>query len=204
MYVPPHFVSPSREAECALMRAHPLATLVWQDGGGLQATPLPLLLRESGDGVLTLAAHLPRANPLVQHLMKGPQTLLAVFHGPDAYVSPNWYPSKAETHRQVPTWNYATVHAHGTAHLHDDPAWVRAQLEALTATHEATQPQPWTLAEAPPDYLAALLRVLVGLELRVTRVEGKFKLSQNRDARDLDGVRAALAGSDMAALMQQA
>ena len=201
MYIPSPFRSPCAEAERQLMREHPLATLVWSDAEGLQATPLPLLLREDGER-LVLAAHLPRANPLVQRLQQGEAALLAVFRGPDVYVSPNWLPSKHETHRQVPTWNYATVHAHGLARLIDDPEWVRAQMAELTARHEAGEPKPWSLDDAPPEFTAQLLRVLVGLELRVARLEGKFKLSQNKDARDRTGILTALRAHPVGSLME--
>jgi transcriptional regulator len=191
MYLPSHFRSPSQAAERQLIRQHPLATLVWTDVDGLRATPLPMLLREEGEQ-LVLAAHLPRANPLVAHLMAGAQRLLAVFNGPEAYISPNWYPGKAETHRRVPTWDYATVHAHGTAEVHDDRDWVRAQLHALTTQQEASQAKPWGLHEAPADYIDTLLKVLVGVELKVTRLGAKFKVSQNHSLADRLGVRAAL------------
>lgn len=199
MYVPSVYRSPSREAELKLMREHPLATLVWHDGRALQATPLPLLLR----GESVLAAHLPRANPLVAHLQHGEAPLMAVFMGPEGYVSPSWTPTKAETHRVVPTWNYATVHAHGPARLVEDAGWVRAQLDELTARQEAALPAPWAVADAPPDYIAQLMRVLVGLELHIEHLDGKFKLSQ-KDDRDRLGAAAVLASTNppLAALMR--
>jgi transcriptional regulator len=190
MYCPTAF-RPAHDADClALMRSHPLATVVLPTGSGLLATPLPWLLREGPDG-LRLAAHMPRANPLAQAVPTG--EALLVFMGPQGYVSPGWYPSKQEHGKVVPTWNYATVHAHGTLRLVDDAAWVRAQIEALTRTHEAGMPQPWAPGDAPADFIERLVATLVGVELVVTRLEGKFKLSQNRPAADQAGVRDALA-----------
>lgn len=200
MYIPAHFHAPSASAVTALIRQHPLAQVCWQDqDGSLQATPLPCMLVDGEP--LRLQAHLPRANPLVARLASGPQALLVSFQGPSAYISPNWYPSKAETERMVPTWNYATVVAHGRATLHDDAGWVLAQIEALTAQQESTQPRPWKVADAAPGFVPQLLRVLVGVELVVERLEAKFKLGQNRSERDLDGVAAGLqAAGDPASL----
>lgn len=200
MYIPKHFEAPSAEASQTLIRRHPLGQVVWQDqAGALQATPLPWLLIDGEP--LCLRAHLPRANPLAARLASGPCPLLISFQGPDAYVSPNWYPSKAATERMVPTWNYATVVAHGQARLHDDAAWVLAQIEALTAQQEATQPRPWKPSDAAPGFVPQLLRVLVGVELVVERLEAKFKLGQNRSAEDLAGLAAGLqAAGDPASL----
>ena len=117
---------------------------------------------------------------------------LAIFLGPHAYVSPNWYPSKAETGKAVPTWNYITVHAHGRLTVRDDPAWLRAHVGALSAAHEAGRAVPWSVEDAPDDYIESMLRAIVGFELSITRLEGKWKLSQNRGAADRDGVREAL------------
>lgn len=200
MYLPKHFEAPPAAA-LSLIRRHPLGQAVWQDAAGaLQATPLPWLLA-SDDQPLRLRAHLPRANPLVARLAAGPAALLVSFQGPDAYVSPTWYPSKAQTERMVPTWNYACVVAHGRASLHEDADWVLAQIEALTAQQEARQPQPWRVGDAAPGFVAKLLRVLVGVELVVERLEAKFKLDQNSSATDRAGVAAGLqAAGDPASL----
>lgn len=198
MYIPSHF-SASDEQALALIRDWALGSVVWTRDGELQATPLPWLQAEGAP--LRLQAHLPRANPLVRALAGVELPVLLIFQGPSAYVSPNWYPSKAETERMVPTWNYASVQARGQLRLHDDPAWVRAQIEALTARHEAHQPQPWRVDDAAPGFVEQLLRVLVGVELTVERLETKFKLGQNRSERDLQGLRAGLqAAGDPASL----
>jgi transcriptional regulator len=182
----------------ALIGAHPLAHLVRAGGGdhGLDADPVPLLLDASGE---RLQGHVARANPLSQLAAGTP--VLAIFGGAQAYVSPNWYPSKAEHHRVVPTWNYATVHVHGTFELHDDPAWVHELVTRLTARQEAAQPRPWAVSDAPPEYIQQMLRAIVGIEVRISRVVGKFKASQNRSAADREGVVAGLGSHPMAALV---
>lgn len=190
MYIPPPYAAPSDAACLELLRAHPLGTVVWQQPGGLEATPLPWLLR-TGDGP-RLAGHVARANPLLQALAAGPLPVLVVFQGPQGYISPSWYPSKAETERQVPTWNYSTVHVHGRLRAMDEPAWVRQLLRELTAAHEAELPQPWGLDDAAPGFIDQLLTHIVGIELAVERLEGKFKLGQRQDARDQQGSVAAL------------
>jgi transcriptional regulator len=118
--------------------------------------------------------------------------VLVVFQGPQGYISPNWYPSKHETGREVPTWNYTVVHVHGRLRVVDDAAWVRAQLEALTDHHESGQPQPWKISDAPEDHVEKLLGAIVGIEIAIERIEGKFKLSQNHPARNREGVIAGL------------
>lgn len=198
MYIPKDFAASDAQAQ-ALIRQQVLGNAVWQDAQGLQATPLPWLIAEGEP--LRLQAHLPRANPLVAALAAGTLPLLVSFQGPSAYVSPNWYPSKAETERMVPTWNYAMVQVHGRLQLRDEPDWVRAQIDALTRQQEATQAQPWQLADAAPGFVDQLLRVLVGIELQVERIEAKFKLGQNRTPRDRAGLFAGLrAAGDPASL----
>lgn len=195
MYIPAAFTAPHDAAVLALLREQVLAQVVWTDADGrLQATPLPWLVREGEP--LRLQAHLPRANPLAAWLgAVGEAPLLLSFQGPSAYVSPNWYPSKAATERMVPTWNYASVLVHGRARLHESADWVLAQIEALTQQQEARQPKPWRVADAAPGFVAQLLRVLVGVELTVERVEAKFKLGQNRSPEDRAGLAAGLAAA---------
>lgn len=174
----------------AEVRAHPLATLVVQGTDGLVANQLPLLLHEV-EGRTWLRGHVARANPLWRVVGDGCPAL-AVFHGPQAYVSPGWYPSKREDGRVVPTWNYAVVHAHGTLTAVEDRVWLEAVVRELTDTHEAQRPEPWAVDDAPADFMAAMLAAIVGIELAVTRLEGKWKMSQNRTAADRDGVVAGL------------
>jgi len=192
MYIPPLYAAPSDAACADLVRAHPLGSLVWQQAGRLEATPLPWLLRQTDGQTLCLAGHVARANPLLQALAAGPLDVLVIFQGPQGYISPNWYPSKAETERLVPTWNYSTVHAHGRLRAVDEPGWVRTLLQELTAQHEAAQPRPWTLEDAAPGFIEQLQRFIVGIELSVERLEGKFKHGQDEAERDQQGSAEAL------------
>ena len=193
MYQPTHFVQTDAQAIAALLRAHPLATLVHHDPqGGLVADAIPMLWQpDASGGGGTLTGHVARANPLWQQA-DGTE-VLAAFQGPQTYVSPGWYPSKAEHGKVVPTWNYAVVQAHGRLRaVH----WVRALLERLTAQHEANQARPWSVADAPADYIEAMLRAVVGIEITVTRLDAKWKVSQNRSEADRQGVMAGLAQQD--------
>lgn len=172
-------------AQQALVRAQPLATLVIAHEGALHVNHIPLYLDPARGPQGTLIGHVARANALWPLL---PQQAVAVFHGPQAYVSPSWYPSKALDGKQVPTWNYAAVHAHGMLSAFDDPERLRAVLETLTEQHEAHRPDPWRVDDAPPDYIDKLLRAIVGIELVVDRWEGLWKVSQNRIDTDRAGV----------------
>ncbi|MGN6118887.1 MAG: FMN-binding negative transcriptional regulator [Rhodanobacter sp.] len=188
MYTPKHFVENRIEALHGLIRAYPFATLVTRAADGLTANHLPFEL--VGE---VLHGHVARGNELAQ--LDGAEVLL-VFQGPDGYISPNWYPSKHETGREVPTWNYAVVHVHGRLRVIDDAAWLRRLLETLTDHHEAGQPQPWKISDAPDDHIETSLRAIVGLEVSIDRIEGKFKLSQNHPARNRAGVIAGLRERD--------
>ena len=201
MYAPTSFRETRREVLHDLVRAYPFATVVVQAQGGLVANHLPF--EWNGDA---LQAHVARGNELVA--MDGAQALV-VFQGPQGYISPNWYPSKHETGREVPTWNYTVVHVHGRLRVVDDAAWVRRQLEALTDHHESGQPRPWKISDAPEDHVEKLLGAIVGIEVTIERIEGKFKLSQNHPARNREGVIAGLRQRDgdgdveLAAMMSQ-
>ncbi len=187
MYNPAHFTETRPEELHRIIRAHPLGMLCTAGPQGLDANHLPFHLLDEH----TLIAHVARANPLWQALPSGSEVLV-VFRGAEGYISPNWYPSKHEAHRAVPTWNYEVVHAHGTLTIHDDEKHVRSVVARLTRTHEAGEPQPWKMGDAPPDYLDQMLRAIVGIEVRITRLEGKRKLSQNREPRDREGTITAL------------
>lgn len=184
MYLPKHFAQTDVDALHGLIDTHPFATVVTNADGVLAANHLPF--ERVGD---VLRSHVARANELAG--LDGTQVLL-VFQGPQGYVSPNWYPSKHATGREVPTWNYATVHVHGRLRVVDDAVWVRALLDSLTDRHETGQPQPWKVADAPADHVTKLLGAVVGLEVRIERIEGKSKLSQNHPARNRAGVVAGL------------
>lgn len=169
----------------ALVRAQPLATLVISHEGSMHVNHVPLYLDPTRGSYGTLVGHVGRANGVLPLL---PQTAVAVFHGPQAYVSPSWYPSKLVDGKGVPTWNYATVHAHGTLSVVDDEARLREILDMLTDEHEAHRPEPWRMEDSPPDYLDKVLRGIVGVELAVERWEGVWKISQNRSDADRAGV----------------
>ena len=203
MYIPRHFRQQEARELHGLMRAHPLATLVTHGDRGLTANHVPLLFDAAAGDHGVLRGHVARANPVWRDAVAGCPAL-ALFHGPDAYVSPGWYPSKRDDPRVVPTWNYAVVHVHGTLAAVEDRAWLRTLVTALTAAHEASRREPWQVDDAPPEYVEQLLGAIVGLELAVTRIEGKWKLSQNRPPADRAGVAAGLraeagaAGGDLA------
>jgi transcriptional regulator len=188
MYLPQHFEQNDPAALQALMRENPLATLVTLASDGLTADHLPL---EYDARANTLRGHVARANPLWRHA--DGQLVLAIFRGPQGYVSPSWYASKAATQKVVPTWNYAVVHAHGRLRAVDDTAWLRSLVGRLTDHHEAQRPAPWAVSDAPDDYVQQMLRAIVGIEIPLTRLIGKWKLGQNRSEADRAGVAEGLA-----------
>ena len=179
-----------------LMQRHPPATLAWLCGGRLTAEHLPLMWeRGEGDGALgTLRGHVARANPVWREAA-GAQ-VLAAFQGPQAYITPSWYPSKAATAKVVPTWNYAVVHARGTLRVTEDAAWLRALVGRLTDVHEAPRAHRWQVDDAPADYIEQMLRASVGIEIEVVSLQGKWEVSQNRSEPDRAGVAAGLASLD--------
>lgn len=196
MYLPKHFEQPDTEDVARLLAAHPLATLVWPSADTLSAEHLPLLWdRGARDGAHgTLRGHVARANPVWREAADA--QVLAVFHGPQAYVTPAWYPSKAANPKVVPTWNYAVVHLHGRLRISEDADGLRVLVERLTDTHEALREVPpahrWQVSDAPADYVEQMLRAIVGIEVEVTSVQAKWKASQNRSAGDRTGVAAGL------------
>lgn len=199
MYLPKHFEQNDPAALQSLMREHPLAMLVHQGPDGLTADHIPL---EFDAGTTTLRGHVARANPIWR--AAAGQPVLVVFRGAEAYVSPSWYPAKAEHHKVVPTWNYAVVHAHGPLQVVDDAPWLHALVSRLTAHHETPQPQPWAVTDAPEDFVQQMLRAIVGIQIPVERLVGKWKVSQNRSVADRSGVATALAGHPMADLVSAA
>ncbi|NYT37495.1 FMN-binding negative transcriptional regulator [Allopusillimonas soli] len=199
MYLPTHFEESRPDVLHALIAHHPFGMLVTHGAQGLDANHIPFEF-DPGTGTCgTLHAHVARANPVWQDVADGDEVLV-VFRAEHGYISPNWYPSKHETHRQVPTWNYRVVHAHGTIRVRDDERYVRGVVARLTRKHEASQPVPWKMGDAPASYLDDMLKAIVGLEIAVSRIEGKFKLSQNKDARDRRGAAKALLAQGAAAL----
>ncbi len=184
MYVPPHFRIEERADQYALIRAKPFGLLVTNGPGGLMANPVPFQLDEEA-GVLR--AHLARANPQWREA-DGAHEALVVFQDVDAYVTPAWYPTKRETGKVVPTWNYSAVHVYGRLSAIDDRDWLRNLVGELTDHHEAPRATPWKVEDAPADYIDVMLRGIVGIEVQIARIEAKAKLSQNRDAADRAGV----------------
>lgn len=191
MYCPRHFDEPRIDILHAMMRARPLATLVSLAADGLDANHIPLHLADAPLPLGTLRGHVARANPLWQESGNGAE-VLAIFHGPEGYVTPSWYPTKAETGKAVPTWNFAVVHAHGRLRVIDDAAWLRAHLDALTAEQEAAFATPWQVADAPAAYTDKLIGTVIGIEIEITRLSGKWKNSQNQPPHNRDGVVAGL------------
>lgn len=191
MYCPAHFEETRIEVLHALMRTRPLATLVTLGPEGLDTNHVPLFLDIAAGTHGTLRGHVARANPLWRAIGAGCDAL-AIFHGPQGYVTPNWYPAKTETGKAVPTWNYAVVHAHGRLRAIDDAAWLRAQIEALTNQEEAAFAAPWQVADAPPDYIEKMIGAVVGIEIEIARLNGKWKTSQNQPPRNRAGVVAGL------------
>lgn len=192
MYTPAAFRQDDLDEVRALVASHPLGDLVSTGADGVLATAVPMLV-EQRDGRDRLVGHIARRNPQRHH--DGAPALVS-FRGPDAYVTPSWYPSKAAHGRVVPTWDYVVVRARGTLIVRDDATWVRRLVERLTERHEAPRPSPWSVADAPDDFVQAALRAIVGVEVVVESWEGAWKLSQNRPAPDIDGVVAGLREGD--------
>ncbi len=188
MYLPGHFEQHDPAALQALMREHPLATLVTVRADGPTADHIPL---EYDATTRTLRGHVARANPLWHEAAGRP--VLAVFCGPQAYITPSWYPSKATTHKVVPTWNYTVVHAHGSLAVVEDAPWLHSLVSRLTQHHESARAQPWAVSDAPGDYVQQMLRAIVGIQIPVDKLIGKWKVSQNRSAADRLGVSQGLA-----------
>lgn len=208
MYLPAHFAEGRDEVLQRLIADYPLGTLVTLGAEGLSANHIPFLFDAGAGPHGTLRGHVARGNT-AWHDHDPAREALVIFGGPQAYISPNWYPTKGETHRVVPTYNYAVVHAHGTLVARDDEKWLRAFLGRLTKTMEAEQAQPWKMGDAPQGYLREMLGGIVGIEIVVSRLVGKWKVSQNRVEADRAGAVAGLRAAGgaeraaMAALIEQ-
>ena len=189
MYQPAHFAEARPEVLAELVRSHPFGLLVTQNrSGGIDANSVPFFLDAGPEGSPgTLRAHVARANPLWQ-TARGDADALVVFQGPQGYVSPAWYPSKAEHGKVVPTWNYVMVQARGALRAIDDEAWLRAFVTRLTERHEGARAAPWAVSDAPADYIETMLGAIVGIEIALSSLTGKWKVSQNRAAADREGV----------------
>ena len=194
MYQPPHFVESRLAVQHALIREHSLGLLITAGPDSLQANPIPFLIDAEASERGTLRAHLARANPQARELAAVTECLV-VFQGPQHYISPSFYPTKRETGKVVPTWNYITVHAWGRPRVIDDASWLRRQIEDLTRHKEESRAVPWAVDDAPEAFVAMQIKGIVGLEIPIVRIEGKWKVSQNRPAVDQAGVVAGLRGS---------
>lgn len=202
MYIPAENAEQRPEALQRLMREHPLGMLVSHGAAGLDADHVPFEYDASAGPLGTLTAHVARRNPVWQRCPTG-TPVMVVFRGVEGYISPSWYPSKHEAHRQVPTWNYEVVHAHGTLAVRDDERFVRGLVARLTRQHEAAEPVPWRMSDAPADYIDSLLAAIVGIEITVTSLTGKSKLGQNKPERDRTGAADALDARGQSHLAQR-
>ena len=187
MYAPKHFEETRVDVLHDLIRTYPFGALVTMTPGGLDANHIPFEIDPTPGPFGTLRGHVARANPVWQDIAPDAAALV-IFQGVDGYVSPSWYPTKAETGKVVPTWNYAVVHAHGVPRFIDDRLWLRAFVEKLTIRHEAGRREPWKITDAPADYIDKQVGAIIGLEMPITRLIGKWKVSQNRPPEDQDGV----------------
>ena len=205
MYQPHVFREENLETLHSLIRAHPLATLITAGAGGLLANLVPFTFVGGGDKG-TLRAHVARANDQVEALRSGAETLV-VFQGPDAYITPSWYVSKREHGRVVPTWNYAVVQVRGTPSVMEDADWLRKQIQHLTSTQEQKRSAPWAVNDAPEEFIAGQIQSIIGIEIPISTIEGKWKVSQNRSAADRQGVEEGLrreeVSDEMAKLVAQ-
>ena len=206
MYLPPHFRVDDLGAQHGLIRAHPLGLLVSSGASGIVANPIPFVLDAEASAKGTLRCHVARANPQWREL-QGAAECLVVFQGPDAYITPSWYATKRETGKVVPTWNYATVHAWGRPVVMDDADWLRRQITALTDQQESPRAAPWQVDDAPAPFIDAQVRGIIGIEIEIARIEGKWKVSQNRPEADRAGVVTGLQeqnhSQDMATLVAE-
>ena len=191
MYQPPLFREERVDVMHDLMRAHPFATLVCLEAGALSANHIPLVIHPELSDKGTLRGHVSKGNPLWREHDPSVEAL-AIFQGPQHYVTPSWYPSKKAHGKVVPTWNYAVVHAYGTPTIMQEPAWLLAHLNELTNRNETERPVPWEVSDAPDEFVGKQLKGIVGMEIPITRLEGKWKVSQNRDAKDRRGVTRGL------------
>lgn len=193
-YLPEHFEQNDSAEIAAFFQSHPFATVIVNLDGTLWPTPIPLIYQLAADNHGTFIGHVALANDMWR--CGAAQEVLVIVNGPDAYITPNWYETKADTREVVPTWNYATVHAWGTMTVHHDSKWKRMAVGMLTQIHERTNAVPWKMGDAPQEFLANQLEHIVGIEIDVSRILAKYKLSQNRNASDRASVLAGLAQRD--------
>ena len=199
MYLPKHFLVEDQAVLAELISEYPLATIIANLDGYFEINHLPLVLSADKS---KLYGHIARMNPLTKVANSNHSSVTAVFHGPNAYITPAWYPSKQETGKVVPTWNYAAVHAEGTLKLIDDPHWLRSHVSQMTNIHEPTYQSTWKLDDAPEEYVQTMLKAIIGIEIDIKSLVGKFKLSQNRPIGDYEAVVEQLRKSPKEALQE--
>jgi transcriptional regulator len=199
MYLPKHFLVEDPAILGQLISEYPLATIVGNLDGHLEVNHLPLMLSEDKT---KLYGHIARTNPLTKVAQSDSPSVTAIFNGPNAYVTPSWYPTKQETGKVVPTWNYAVVHAEGSIKLVDNPDWLRSHVAQMTDIHEPTYQSTWKLADAPEEYVQMMLKAIIGIEIDIQSLIGKFKLSQNQPAQNYDAVLKQLEKSPQEALQE--
>lgn len=210
MYQPPHFIETRLDILHGLVRAHPLGLLISNGPDGPLANSVPFLLDPAPLPHGKLRAHLAKANPQWRHLAENPDAkVLVVFQGPDSYITPSWYETKRQTGKVVPTWNYAVVQVRGTVKVIDDKDWLAAQIGALTASQEGARAEPWQVSDAPESYIASQIKGIIGIEIDIAAIDGKWKVSQNRPVADRVGVaegleadKASTDATEMAALVR--
>tara|TARA_B110000503_G_C7085095_1_gene386909 strand:+ start:609 stop:1232 length:624 start_codon:yes stop_codon:yes gene_type:complete len=189
MYIPLHFKISEVAELHRIISENPFGILVTA-GKMLDANHIPFLFDVTQGEMGVLTSHVARANPIWKDMANS--DVLVIFRGAESYISPNWYPSKHEAHRHVPTWNYEVVHVHGKLTIQDDGDFIRDHVDLLTKTHEANESKPWKMSDAPKDYMEMMLKAIVGIQITLTKIEGKAKLSQNRELRDKLGAINAL------------
>lgn len=208
MYIPKHFEETDTSVLHRLIQAHPLGAIVTFAEGALAANHIPFVLHPDRGALGTLTGHVARANPLWKRHDSNVGALI-IFQGIERFISPSWQPTKQISGKVVPTWNYVVVHAHGSIRVVEDPVWLRSHLDELTHEHEGPRPSPWKVDDAPADYIEKMIGAIVGIEITIARLEGKWKVSQNRTAEDRDGVIAGLlsehepAATEMATLVER-
>ena len=191
MYTPPHFKEEDSETLFAMIRANPLGTLVVARGSEMEVNHVPFVLDTVGGQAVRLRAHIPKANPLTS-IIRSSQPCVAIFQGPNLYISPSWYATKSATGKVVPTWNYAVVHVHGRIQIREESAWVSQQVKDLTESQECNRENPWAVDDAPADFTQRLVDMLTGLEVTIERVDGKTKASQNQPRENRESVLEAI------------
>jgi transcriptional regulator len=191
MYIPKHFAEDRLPVLHAFIDAHPFAALITMGASGVTASHIPIVLEHTAESLGVLKCHVSRANSQWREFTPEVEALV-IFNGPDHYITPSWYPEKAEAGKVVPTWNYAAVHVYGRMKIVEDAIWLRAHLESLTNIHEARRPVPWKVSDAPCDFINTMMKGIVGIEVTVTRIEGKWKASQNRAEKDRQGIAGGL------------